>query len=170
VCIVVDPTGPLTGSARGMGEAASLVGTCLDTNGEPVDCATAHDSELYAVVELPDGPWPGQKALDAASEQPCVDHFAGYVGVAYDQSTLDSAPLPPDEESWGAGDRQVWCLVVDPAGPLTGVFAAVDDDDDSRAAPDPLAWRVRGWSKQASGARQGGADRMWNRGWARWLG
>jgi hypothetical protein len=120
VCIVVDPTRPLTGSARGMGEAAALVGTCLDTNGEPVDCAAPHDSELYALVALPDGPWPGQKAVDASSEQPCLDQFAGYVGVAYEQSALDLAPMPPDEASWGAGDRQVWCLVVDPAGPLTG--------------------------------------------------
>ena len=132
VCIVVDPTGPLTGSARNLGEAAAAaepgtsaggvppVGTCLDVNGAPVDCATAHDSELYAVVDLPDGAWPGQEAVDASAEQACLDQFAGYVGVAYDQSALEFAYLPPDDTSWAAGDRQVGCLAVDPAGPLTG--------------------------------------------------
>jgi Septum formation len=120
VCIVGDPQGPLIGSARGLGQSTALVGSCLDENGEPVDCASPHDSELYALVDLPDGPWPGQKEVDAASEQPCLDQFAGYVGVSYDDSALDFGYVTPDEESWGAGDRQVWCIVGDPAGPLTG--------------------------------------------------
>ena len=51
-----------------MGQGAAAVGTCLDVNGGRVDCASQHDSEVYAVVNLPDGPWPGQEAVDAAIE------------------------------------------------------------------------------------------------------
>ena len=131
VCIVVDPAGPLTGSVRGLGEAAAAdpgtsagaapaVGSCLDASGEPVDCAAPHDSELYALPELPEGAWPGQDAVNASAEQACLDEFAGYVGVPHDQSALEFGFLTPDEAAWAAGDRQVWCVVGDPAGQLTG--------------------------------------------------
>jgi len=123
-----------TGSARGMGQAAALpapaspppgeaapaVGSCLDAAGNLVDCAAPHDAEIYALVDLPESAWPGQEAIDTTAEQACFDPFAAYVGVPYDQSALGIAFLTPDEASWGAGDRQVGCVVVDPAGPLTG--------------------------------------------------
>ena len=116
-----DPGGPLTDSPRGLGRAAApAVGSCWDALGAEVDCAVAHDAEIYALVDLPGGAWPGQKALDAAAEPACLDQFGGYVGLAYDRSALDFAFVTPDEASWAAGDRLVGCVVVDPAGPLTG--------------------------------------------------
>ena len=120
-CIIFDPGGPLTDSPRGLGRAAApAIGTCWDSSCAVVDCAMAHDVELYALVDLPDGAWPGQKELDAAAEQACLDQFGGYVGLAYEQSALDFPFVTPDEASWAAGDRLVGCIAWDPAGPLTG--------------------------------------------------
>ncbi len=121
VCIVSDPSGPLTDSPRGLGRAAApAVGSCWEALGTQVDCAVAHDAEIYALVDLPDGVWPGQKTLDADSELACRDKFGVYVGLAYDRSALDFAFVTPVEASWSAGDRLVGCLVVDPDAPLTG--------------------------------------------------
>jgi Septum formation len=106
VCLVCDPAGPLIGSARGLGSAASFQpGTCLDEDEVPTDCAMAHDAEVYAQVSLPEGAWPGDDAIGTASDEVCRSEFEAYVGTAY---------------GWAAGDRDVLCLVFDPEGPLTG--------------------------------------------------
>jgi hypothetical protein len=42
------------------------------------------------------------------------------VGMSYDQSALEVTWLEPTEESWEAGDRELVCLITDPAGQTTG--------------------------------------------------
>lgn len=120
-CVVYDPAGPLTGSARGLGAAAGFQpGTCLDEGDLPVDCAVEHEAEVYALVSLPEGSWPGDEAADAAADEACRSEFEAYVGTAYDDSALYFSYYPPTQDGWAAGDRQVICLVFDPEGPLTG--------------------------------------------------
>jgi hypothetical protein len=121
VCLVYDPAGPLTGSARGLGAAAAFQpGTCLDEDDLPTECATEHDAEVYAVVSLPEGAWPGDDAVGTASDEACGAEFEAYVGTAYDESALYFMYYAPTEDAWAAGDREVLCLVFDPEGPLTG--------------------------------------------------
>jgi Septum formation len=121
ICVVYDPTGTMTGSARGLGAAASFQpGTCLDEDGLPADCAASHDAEVYAVVSLPEGTWPGDEAIDAAADEACRSEFEGYVGAAYDDSALYFMYYPPTQDGWATGGREVTCLVFDPEGPLTG--------------------------------------------------
>jgi hypothetical protein len=121
----------MTGSAEGLGEATAIApaapsgapaeaptpGSCLSQAGDVIDCATPHDGELVAVVTLPDGPWPGQEGVDASTR---AGLRRAVRRLAYDQSALDIAFLTPDETTWGAGDREPACIVVDPAGRLTG--------------------------------------------------
>jgi hypothetical protein len=121
VCVVHDPAGTMTGSARSLGaQAAFQPGTCLDEDGLPTDCATAHDAEVYAHVSLPEGAWPGDDAVDTASDEVCRSEFEAYVGTAYDDSALYFMYYPPTQDGWAAGDRDVLCHVFDPEGPLTG--------------------------------------------------
>jgi hypothetical protein len=120
-CVVYDPAGSLTGSARGLGAAASIQpGTCLDEDDLPIDCAAEHDAEVYALVSLPEGPWPGEEAVDAAADEACRSEFEAYVGAAYDDSALYFLYYSPTQDGWATGDREVICLVFDPEGPLTG--------------------------------------------------
>jgi hypothetical protein len=104
------------------------VGDCIDeSTGEGelttvpvVDCAAPHLGEAYASVRMTGGAtFPG---LDAVAEaaQGCGEPFQEFVGRPLAGSTLRVTYLHPTEQSWQAGDREILCVVSDPAGPVTG--------------------------------------------------
>lgn len=107
------------------------VGDCLNdgtATGEvssvpTIDCAEPHDSEAYASIILPDGDYPGEDAVLTQADTDCASEFATYVGIAYEESTLGYAYYYPTEQSWASGDREILCLVYDPAGQVTGSLA-----------------------------------------------
>ncbi|MDO7881433.1 septum formation family protein [Salinibacterium soli] len=107
------------------------VGDCLNdgtATGEvstvpTIDCAEPHDSEAYASIMIPDGDYPGEDAVLDQANTDCEAEFAGYVGIAYEESTLGYAYYYPTEESWASGDREILCLVYDPAGQVEGSLA-----------------------------------------------
>jgi len=106
------------------------VGDCFDTPSstedissvERIDCTQPHDNEVFADLTMPDGEWPGDDAVAAWADQACLDEFAGYVGVGFDESSLSYGWLVPTEDSWTqGGDRSVSCALFDAAGgKLTG--------------------------------------------------
>lgn len=81
----------------------------------PRSCEAEHRYELYATVELaaPDAAWPGPEQIGEDALRACTDEFEAYVGVAWDQSNLDLAPVVPDEARWATGDRSAWCVLFD---------------------------------------------------------
>jgi len=93
----------------------------IDTTGT-IDCAIAHDNEVIASIPYTgDGAYPGQPALHAFAEAPCIQAFADYVGIAFDASSLGMFLAVPTDVSWAKGDRQINCVVSAPAGAkLTG--------------------------------------------------
>jgi hypothetical protein len=107
------------------------VGDCLNDSGlddqvsevPVVDCDQPHDSEAYASVTLPDGDFPGNESVQAQAVTQCTSEFAPFIGIDYDQSDLDFAYYYPTSDSWDQGDREVLCLVMDPAGQTTGSLA-----------------------------------------------
>jgi hypothetical protein len=104
------------------------VGDCLNDGGSTgevsdvpvVDCAVPHDSEAYASIIMDDGEFPGEDAVTAQAETDCTTEFNTFVGLDYSTSSLDFAYYYPTEQSWGQGDREILCLIVDPAGQTTG--------------------------------------------------
>ena len=90
------------------------------TSVEVVDCTTKHDAEVYASILLADGAFPGADAISQAAIDQCAVQFANFVGVAFANSALTYEYYAPSEATWNAGDREVLCLVRDPAGPVTG--------------------------------------------------
>lgn len=58
--------------------------------------------------------------MAAEAEEACVEEFAGYVGLAYDDSTLDLFYLYPHEVDWDAAPFAT-CVVVSPEH-LTGTM------------------------------------------------
>ena len=85
-----------------------------------VPCSQPHEGEVYARFDLPDGPFPGGAAVTAAADERCTAEFASYVGKPVSESTLEFYTFQPTESTWNAqSDREVLCVVSDPAGPST---------------------------------------------------
>jgi len=88
-----------------------------------VPCAEEHDGEVFHDFSLPAGDFPGDEAVTDASLEGCDAAFGQFVGVSWDESTLDYSYYAPTEETWTElDDRLVSCVIVDPAGPVTGTL------------------------------------------------
>jgi hypothetical protein len=104
------------------------VGDCLndaDVSGEVqtvpiVSCDEPHDSEAYYSYIVADGAFPGDDAIADEAGFACVSAFDTFVGVLYEDSELDATYYSPTAESWSNGDREILCIIYDPAGPVTG--------------------------------------------------
>lgn len=140
-CAVHDPAGQITGSLKGAGrgdvplpgEQAAVdrlvEGDCFDM--PPPDdesglitvrrCQEAHYGEVFAVIDLRAGAYPGDDQADRLTEARCSALFARFVGIPYDDSTLVYAYWTPDEMTWANGDRSSICAVhLDDDSPVKG--------------------------------------------------
>lgn len=117
-----------TPSADGVGVVDLGVGDCFDepsaggtiSEVETTPCDEPHDLEVFASWLLDLEAFPEQADIDALGWDGCRGAFDAFVGVAYADSALDYVSLAPTSETWAAGDREVLCIVFDPAGPVTG--------------------------------------------------
>lgn len=121
-------------SDRGDSEATELapdpadpfelqVGDCFDDTAMGVNevtevpglpCSTPHDNEVFALFDLPSGPFPGDEAIDAMAGQGCYDRFESAIGRRYEESELAFVSMYPTEGSWTQiGDREVVCIAYD---------------------------------------------------------
>lgn len=89
-----------------------------------VPCTDPHNAEVYLVLQVPDGAYPGQQAIDREAAT-CAREFKDFVGVPYGRSDLDFVYYFPSEESWEfLDDRAIVCTMFDPqTGKVTGSFA-----------------------------------------------
>lgn len=97
------------------------VGLCFDDDADAADeissvpdreCQEPHDNEVYAVLELDDGDFPGQEALSTHARELCTGAtFEDYVGIPYLDSELEVFPLTPTESGWEGGDHEVVCAL-----------------------------------------------------------
>lgn len=94
------------------------VGDCFDRPDDPdvtsvpsVPCRRPHDLEVFAVLELPDGAYPGPSVVAQRAGTRCSGRFEGYVGAPPDSSGLVIVPYTPDRLAWDAGERAVTCAV-----------------------------------------------------------
>lgn len=105
------------------------VGDCFDDPEGPIEqvadvpivgCEHPHDNEVYAIVELEDGGFPGDTAVAEQAQDGCIERFEAYVGVPYRDSELFATWLFPTEASWQEGDREVVCVLFAQDEPLEG--------------------------------------------------
>lgn len=104
------------------------VGMCLNDADLPeaftsiplVDCAVQHDSEVYAIESLAEGPYPGDEEVFRLAEDICFDAFEPYVGTPYDRSLYYYGYYWPDKNNWGFGDREIVCVLFDENGQIEG--------------------------------------------------
>lgn len=76
-----------------------------------VDCSQPHDNEVYAVVELDPGSFPGDEGVALRADEVCLEKFEPFVGLDYASSVLDIGWFVPTADSWEAGDRTIACFV-----------------------------------------------------------
>jgi hypothetical protein len=96
-----------------------VVGECFDdgsTEEEVVrqPCTGVHQGELFAIGTLSQQPWPGEQEVRKASQATCDKAFLTYVGIAVDDSELETLVWYPDRTAWSAGDRRVMCAAYGP--------------------------------------------------------
>ncbi|MGI5377963.1 DUF4190 domain-containing protein [Streptomyces sp. CA-251387] len=122
------------GAASGEGTAYALAkGDCFDSatgnlEGEAYDvdevpCSGSHDGEVFAVVTLPGGAFPGDDEVTRIADDKCY--------TLSDDYAMDTWALPddadvyyfiPSRQSWRFGDREITCLFgsTEENGKLTG--------------------------------------------------
>jgi hypothetical protein len=85
-----------------------------------VPCTEPHDGEVFEVLELTDGDFPGDEALTATVDEKCSAAFDTFIGMPFEESALGFFTLQPTEASWEEDDREVVCIVGDPEARTTG--------------------------------------------------
>lgn len=117
---------------RGNGVLALRKGDCFDSPGglegwtaeaDRVPCAREHDGEVFAVVSVPDGSYPGDDTLTDTADERCYGLRDGYVMDRWAlPATVDVYYLVPSRESWDFGDREITCVLgnQDAQATLTG--------------------------------------------------
>ena len=124
---------PTAGPSLGAGASTAedlQVGDCLNDAGlsgivtsvPVVPCDEPHDSEAYAEFDLDEGPFPGKEQIVARGDAGCVEAFAAFVGIPFNDSELAYSYYQPTESSWPQGDRRILCEIYDPVSQTTGTL------------------------------------------------
>ncbi|HZM29883.1 MAG TPA: septum formation family protein [Acidimicrobiales bacterium] len=106
------------------------VGDCLasDPTGETVsevpmvDCAEPHVSEVFHTTAIDAEELPSAADIEGIVQEECFAQFESFVGMAYEESALEITFLQPSDESWEQGDRELVCMITDPAGQTSGTL------------------------------------------------
>lgn len=104
-----------------VGVFALEVGDCFDQPPDGnieevagVPCSDPHDTEVYAIFDMEggdDAPFPGEEAVQTASEECIEDLFEDYVGLDYASSRFQAFPITPTQQTWESelNDREIIC-------------------------------------------------------------
>jgi len=76
-----------------------------------VDCDERHAAEVFAVLMLPDGDFPGQATIEQYKDK-CKQELAAYAPAAANDPSVVVRKRFPDEKSWDVGDRSVTCIAA----------------------------------------------------------
>ncbi len=107
------------------------IGDCLveDSSGGEVQevpvvpCDQPHASEVYYSHIIDGDELPDATEMETIAGDVCVANFESYVGLPYPESVFVYTVLQPTQGSWDSGDRELLCLLADPAGEMTGSAA-----------------------------------------------
>jgi Septum formation len=85
-----------------------------------VDCEDPHFSEVFHTYTIDANTLPSAGDMEGIVEDQCLAEFETFVGMPYTESALEVTWLEPTPESWERGDRELVCMITDPAGQTTG--------------------------------------------------
>jgi hypothetical protein len=85
---------------------------------DTVGCDETHAGEVFAVLLMPEGDYPGQSAIEEYQNK-CEPELSSYAPAAITDDSVQLYVLYPTTETWEQGDRAVTCIAtLDP--PRTG--------------------------------------------------
>ncbi|MEW2611519.1 DUF4190 domain-containing protein [Streptomyces sp. NPDC047880] len=188
----------LKDGARGNESLSLDKGDCFDAPGglegdtydvDRVPCGGRHDGEVFAVVTLPGGAFPGDARITGVADEKCY--------ALQDQYAMDTWAMPadvdvyylmPSRDSWRHGDRAITCLFgnTEEAAGLTGslrgdattlgtdqvvflstadaLVAALDDEPGKTPEDDLAAHRV--WAAEVHDVLGGQIEALRGHSWA----
>ncbi|BFO14999.1 hypothetical protein SHKM778_13870 [Streptomyces sp. KM77-8] len=166
-------------ATRADGVLTLAKGDCFDSPGglegwtvdvDRVPCARPHNGEVFAVVPLPDGRYPGEDGLTDIAEERCYDLRDAYV--------MDTWALPPRWRSTTCsrpGRAGTWATVRSPASssgrtpatPSPGRCAGTRPPSTHTSWPIWKPWRAR---PRAGGRTRHGVPRRGSDGRQEWAG
>lgn len=76
-----------------------------------VDCARPHKGEVFAVLTMPDGDFPGPQAITQYQNR-CEPQLSMRLPAAAADPAIGLFVLYPTEDSWNRGDRAVTCIAT----------------------------------------------------------
>jgi DivIVA domain-containing protein len=89
-----------------------------------VDCRSPHEEEVTGTFTLPGGSrYPGDAAIESASDARCKTYFERYVGVDWDSSKYAYYYATPYPWDWRQGDYRAICLAEDPNHPMDNTIS-----------------------------------------------
>ncbi len=83
-------------------------------------CGDPHTGEIFSVMKMPDGDFPGTFAIEEYQNR-CGPELADYAPGAAGDPEVGLFVLYPSEDSWAQGDRTVTCIATTDA-PRTGTL------------------------------------------------
>jgi hypothetical protein len=87
-----------------------------------VPCAQPHNGQVFTILRAPDGPYPGDVAMQTTALNACKRAAPAFLGT--DQSLLHAVAFFPRAAGWSLGDRAERCLLVDREKDITGDIRA----------------------------------------------
>lgn len=102
-----------------VGDCANNLTEGVDTGVDLVPCSQPHQGQVFAIYDLPDGPYPGEDAAFSAAQSGCLVRVPAALGDAPEAQDLRTFVYFPQAANWSAGDRQVICAALSPT-PMTG--------------------------------------------------
>jgi len=83
-------------------------------------CDEPHKGEIFKVITMPDGNFPGASAIEEYQDK-CAPELDKYSQEASRDPGIGLFVLSPSEDSWGQGDRAVTCIATSDT-PRTGAL------------------------------------------------
>jgi len=83
-------------------------------------CSEPHTGEIFSVMKMPDGDFPGTFAIEEYQNK-CAPELADYSPEAAQDPDVGLFVLYPSEDSWAQGDRAVTCIATTDS-PRTGTL------------------------------------------------
>jgi hypothetical protein len=78
---------------------------------DTIGCDKPHAGEVFAVLLMPEGDFPGQSAIEEYQNK-CEPALASYAPSAVTDDTVQLYVLYPTEATWKQGDRAVTCVAT----------------------------------------------------------
>lgn len=119
VFFVVGEKGTVTATDVKMGDCLKEIPSDTQVlTVQTIGCEESHAGEVFSVLLMPEGDFPGQPAIDEYADK-CSPELASYSPDAISDDSVQLYVLYPTAETWEQGDRAVSCIAtLDP--PRTG--------------------------------------------------